>query len=331
MSIESRPTIRDVARRAGVGIGTVSRVLNDSPLVTPEMRVRVMGAIEELGFRRNATARNLSVGRTHHVGAVAPFFTSPSSVERLRGVSEALTARGYGLLLIDVETARQRTDMLGDLSRLDGLLVISLRLTDGEVASLARDRLPTVMVDAEHPELAHVAIDDVHGGRLATEHLLAKGHRRIAFVGDRAYPAFGFMSSERRLQGYRAALRDAGIEPDAALERLGGHDREDAGVLAEQLLREPDRPTAVFAASDVQALGVLEAAQAAGLRVPGELAVIGFDDVELAAVVGLTTVRQPLRESGRLGTELLLAAIERGPPPPHSDLEPLRVVERRTT
>jgi DNA-binding LacI/PurR family transcriptional regulator len=331
MSTESRPTIRDVARRAGVGIGTVSRVLNDSPLVTPEMRVRVMGAIEELGFRRNATARSLSVGRTHHVGAVAPFFTSPSSVERLRGVSEALTARGYGLLLIDVETARQRADMLGDLSRLDGLLVISLRLTDGEVASLARDRLPTVMVDAEHPELTHVAIDDVHGGRLATEHLLAKGHRRIAFVGDRPYPAFGFMSSERRRQGYHAALQDAGIEPDPALDRRGGHDREDAQVLAERLLREPDPPTAVFAASDVQALGVLEAAQAAGLRVPAELAVIGFDDIELAAVVGLTTVRQPLRESGRLGAELLLAAIERAPRSPHPGLEPLRVVERRTT
>src|ERR1700749_4644496 len=146
MSTESRPTIRDVARRAGVGIGTVSRVLNDSPLRPPETRGGVMGAIEDLGFRRNSTARSLSVGRTHHVGAVAPFFTSPSSVERLRGVSQALAARGDGLLLIDVETARQRADMLGDLSRLDGLLVISLRLTDGEVASLARDRLPTVMI-----------------------------------------------------------------------------------------------------------------------------------------------------------------------------------------
>src|ERR1700755_1234285 len=198
MPAESRPTIRDVARRAGVGIGTVSRVLNDSPLVTPEMRVRVLGAIEELGFRRNATARSLSVGRTHHVGVVAPFFTSPSSVERLRGVSEYVTAAGYGLLLLDIETARQRGNGLSDLSRLDGLLVMSLPLTDGEVHALKRDGLPTVLLDTEHPRLAHVAIDDVYGGRLATEHLLARGHRRIAFIGDRPYPSFGFRSSELR-------------------------------------------------------------------------------------------------------------------------------------
>jgi DNA-binding LacI/PurR family transcriptional regulator len=331
MTTDNRPTIRDVARRAGVGIGTVSRVLNDSPLVTDGMRERVLSAIEELGFRRNATARSLSVGRTHHIGVMAPFFTSPSSVERLRGVSDCLTPRGYGLVLVDIETGRQRADMLGDLSRLDGLLVISLPLTDGEVAALARDRMPTVLVDAEHPQLLHIAIDDVQGGRLATEHLLAKGHRRIAFVGDRAYPAFGFTSSERRCEGYRAALADAGIELDPALERRGGHEREDARVLAERLLREGDLPTAVFAASDVQALGVLEAAQTAGLRVPGELAVIGFDDIELAAVVGLTTVRQPLRQSGRRGAELLLAAIEGAPERTRPELERLRVVQRRTT
>ena len=330
-SPETRPTIRDVARRAGVGVGTVSRVLNDSPLVTAEMRVRVMGAIEELGFRRNAAARSLSVGRTHHVGVVAPFFTSPSSVERLRGVSECLTASGYGLLLLDIETARQRANVLSDLSRLDGLLVISLPLTDGEVASLARDRMPTVLVDTSHPKLAHVEIDDVRGGTLAVEHLLAKGHRRIAFVGDRPYPSFGFTSSERRRHGYRAALAAAGIEPDPALERLGGHDRDVARIVAEALLRVPSPPTAIFAASDVQALGVLEAAQDAGLRVPGDVAVIGFDDIELAAVAGLTTVRQPLRQSGRRGAELLIAAIERKPHVTRPELEPLCVIERRTT
>jgi DNA-binding LacI/PurR family transcriptional regulator len=330
MNPETRPTIRDVARRAGVGVGTVSRVLNASPLVTPHMRVRVLGAIEELGYRRNAAARSLSVGRTHHIGVVAPFFTSPSSVERLRGVSEYVTAAGYGLLLLDIETARQRANVLSDLSRLDGLLVMSLPLSDGEVASLNRDGLPTVLVDTEHPQLAHVAIDDVYGGRLATEHLLARGHRRIAFIGDRPYPSFGFRSSERRCAGFRAALEDAGQPAD--LVRLGGHEREDACALAAELLALRDPPTAVFAASDVQALGVLEAAYAAGLSVPGDIAVIGFDDIELAAAAGLTTVRQPLRQSGRRGAELLIAAIEgRDGVPPAAELDPLLIVERRTT
>jgi DNA-binding LacI/PurR family transcriptional regulator len=324
------PTIRDVALRAGVGLGTVSRVLNDSPLVREDKRARVLSAIEELGFRRNATARSLSVGRTHNVGVVAPFFTSPSSVERLRGVAACLSGRGYGLLLVDVETPGQRARVLGDVSRLDGLLVISLRLTDDEVRALVSDGVPTVLVDVEHPDLVHVAIDDVRGGVLATEHLLAKGHRRIGFVGDQDYPSFGFTSSERRRRGFHQALERAGIAPEASLELLGGHDRDDASRLAEPLLRRADRPTAVFAASDVQALGVLEAAQGLGLRVPADLAVIGFDDIELAAVVGLTTVRQALRQSGFRGAELLLATIE-GDALPSAQLDPLAVIERRTT
>jgi DNA-binding LacI/PurR family transcriptional regulator len=208
--------------------------------------------------------------------------------------------------------------------------VISLPLTDGEVAALKRDGLPTVLVDAEHPGLAHVAIDDVRGGRMATEHLLARGHRRIAFIGDRAYPSFGFTSSGRRGEGYRAALLDAGIEPDPGLARLGGHEREDACALATELLALAEPPTAVFAASDVQALGVLEAAYSAGLRVPRDLAVIGFDDIELAAAAGLTTVRQPLRQSGRRGAQILIAAIEGVNGAPPAELDPLVVIERRT-
>jgi DNA-binding LacI/PurR family transcriptional regulator len=187
-----------------------------------------------------------------------------------------------------------------------------------------------VLVDVSHPRLPHVVIDNDHGGELATEHLLAKGHRRIGFVGDRDYPSFGFTSSERRRRGFHQALERAGIVPEPSLELLGGHDRDDASRLAEPLLRRADRPTAVFAASDVQALGVLEAAQGLGLRVPDDLAVIGFDDIELAAVVGLTTVRQALRQSGFRGAELLLATIE-GDALPSAQLDPLAVIERRTT
>jgi DNA-binding LacI/PurR family transcriptional regulator len=133
-----------------------------------------------------------------------------------------------------------------------------------------------------------------------------------------------------RLRGHRAALKRAGHDPRNEYVRLGGHDRDEARELAAPLFALRDPPTAVFAASDMQAVGVIEAAGAAGLRVPDDVAVIGFDDIELAAVVGLTTVRQPLRASGRRGAELLMAAIEGAPPPP-DELEPLAVVERRTT
>jgi DNA-binding LacI/PurR family transcriptional regulator len=327
------PTIRDVARRAGVGVGTVSRVLNDSPLVKSDKRERVVTAIAELGFVRNATAHSLSTGRSHAIGVIAPFFTSPSSAERLRGLSARLSERGYMLLLVDVETPEQRAAAFNDLvSRhaVEGLIVISIRPDDHELAALARERRPTVLVDAAHRSLPHVAIDDVLGGELATGHLLAKGHTRIAFVGDRLPAPFGLTSSERRLKGHRRALREAGLKPDRAYERLGGHDREEARDLAAPLFELPAPPTAVFAASDIQAIGTIEAIEHAGLRVPDDVAVIGFDDIELAAVVGLTTVRQPLRESGRRGAELLLAAIE-GVKPPPAAIEPLTVIERRTT
>jgi LacI family transcriptional regulator/LacI family repressor for deo operon, udp, cdd, tsx, nupC, and nupG len=320
------PTIRDVARHAGVSVATVSRVLNEIPVVRSEVRERVRAAITELGYRPSSTARNLSLGRSQAIGVVAPFFTTPSVVERLRGVSERASRHGYALMLFDVETPDQRAGAFRDFARLDrvdGLLVISLPLYDD-------DRLPVVMVDIGHPRVPHVVTDDVRGGELAAEHLISRGHRRIGFVGDLPPSPFGFTSSEHRREGFRRALRRAGIPPDGEIERRGRHGREEARVLAEDLLRCGDRPTAVFAASDTQALGVLEAAQAVGLEVPGDVAVIGFDDTEIAGAIGLSTVRQPLRESGARGADLLFAAIA-GDDAPEGVLEPLAVVARRTT
>jgi DNA-binding LacI/PurR family transcriptional regulator len=327
------PTIRDVARHAGVSVATVSRVLNEIPVVRSEVRERVRDAITELGYRPSSTARNLSLGRSQAIGVVAPFFTTPSVVERLRGVSERASSHGYGLMLFDVETPDQRGGAFRDFARLDrvdGLLVISLPLFDDEVSALERDRLPVVMIDTGHPRVPHVVTDDVRGGELAAEHLIARGHRRIGFVGDLPAGPFGFTSSEQRREGFRQALRRAGIAPDERLERRGRHDRDEARSLAADLLAAPDRPTAVFAASDTQALGVLEAAQSAGLAVPRDLAVIGFDDTEIAGAVGLSTVRQPLRQSGARGADLLFAALD-GTEPPRGELDPLAVVARRTT
>jgi DNA-binding LacI/PurR family transcriptional regulator len=237
-------------------------------------------------------------------------------------------------MLFDVETPGQRADALRDFAqrdRVDGLLVISLPLSDDEVDALRQDDLPVVLVDIGHPGLPHVVIDDVRGGELAAGHLIERGHRRIGFIGDLPANPFGFTSSERRREGFRRALLAAGIERADELERLGVHGRESARALARELLGPDDRPTAIFAASDVQAFGALEAADALGLRVPEDVAVIGFDDIEIAATVGLTTVRQPLGESGARGAELLLMAIEGGGQEPVEELEPLAVIERRTT
>src|SRR3954469_12267541 len=338
------PTIRDVARHAGVSTATVSRVLNDSPLVLEPTRERVRASVDELGYRLNATARNLSIGRAMAIGVVVPFFTAPSVIERLRGVVERLgrgERREYDLMLFDVEAPEQRPfQQLVGRDRVAGLLIISLPVSDEEVAALARDELPAVLVDATHPALSRVVIDNVRGGELAAEHLLVRGHRRVGFVGDDPASSYGFTSSEDRRRGFLAALRRAGASTEPALERLGPHGREQAAELAAQLLSLPDPPSAIFAASDLQAIGVLKAAERLGVRVPEDLAVIGFDDVDLAEIVGLTTIRapppdtlprprprHPLREAGPLAAHLLLATIEDGRRAPVETAQTLTVVE----
>jgi len=324
-----------VAERAGVGIGTVSRVLNDSPGVAHATRVRVRAVMDELGYRPSPTARNLSLGRTQTLGVVAPFFTSPSVVERLRGIDDVVGGSAYDLTLFNIETRDQRRAAMRRFARrdrVDGVIVISLPLRPAEVRALYRDRLPTVLIDVAHALLPNVAIDDVAGGAMAARHLLEAGHRRVAFVGDVEDNPFAFASSQRRLEGFGRVLGEAGVALPASYVRRGPFGRETALALTRQLLALRRRPSAIFAASDVQAFGVLDAAARAGLAVPGDLSVIGFDDIELAAAIGLTTVRQPLRESGRLGALLLLRALdgEDSTSAPPLRLPDLEVVSRRT-
>jgi LacI family transcriptional regulator len=330
-------TIADVATRAGVGVATVSRVLNGHANVRQTTRTRVLDAIEALNYRPSPLARNLSLRRTHVIGVVVPFFTSPSAVERVRGVANALARSPYDLMLFDIESEDRREHAFqlfdrGDRS--DGLLIVSLIPPDDEVERLRSARLPVVLVDAPHPAFPSIVVDDVKGGELATMHLIELGHRRIAFVGDKSPDPFRFASSLDRTRGYERALAHAGIELRWEYMCEGTKSHHVARSTAIDLLRLPERPTAVFAASDIQALGVLDAARILGIKVPEELSVIGFDDIDISAYVGLTTVRQPLFESGRRGGELLLqmlagAGEELGDP--HTEQLPLELVIRATT
>jgi LacI family transcriptional regulator len=325
-------TIARVAEEAGVGVGTVSRVLNGSPAVSEDTRRRVLEAIDTLDYQPSAVARALSTGRTYAIGVVAPFFTQPSVIERLHGVSRTLAGAEYQLILLDVERAEQRRDIFRSLAardRIDGVLSISLAPTDREVRRLESARVPIVLLDRDHARLPSITIDDMEGGRMAAEHLLALGHRRIAFLGDEEENLFGFDSSAHRREGFEAALAATGVPlaPEWVLRQP--HGREAARVAAAGLLEQDDPPTAVFATSDVQAIGVLEAAQAAGVPVPEQLSVIGFDNVEAAGYTGLTTVAQPLEEIGALGAELLLRALSGEAV--ESRRMPLEIVERGTT
>lgn len=327
-------TIRDVAEYAGVGVGTVSRVLNDHPSVSDATRQKVLAAIEALNYTPNPIARRLSLRKTLSIAVIVPFFTRPAFTERLRGVEYALAESEYDLVLFNVETVARRNDYFHDIprrERFDGLLIVSLSPLNGEVEHFLAAGVPTVLVDARHPGLSRVVIDDVAGGRLATQHLIELGHRKIGFIGDRFENPFNFISSRDRYEGYRQALAEAGIPLQTEYLRQGAHGREQARQMANDLLALPDPPTAIFAASDTQAFGVLEAVQDAGLDVPGDVSVIGYDDIELAEYLQLTTIRQPLFASGVEGVELLLESIANPPPAPRRVLLPVELVVRGTT
>jgi LacI family transcriptional regulator len=326
-------TIADVAAQAGVGASTVSRVLNGGQVSGPA-RARVLAAMNELAYRPRASARSLVTGATGTLALVIPFFTHPSAVERMRGVIAALDETEYDVVVCNVASAAQRDEYLGrgaPLDRSDGLLLVSLAPTDDEVDAFIRAGAPVVVLDAFHPRLPCLRIDDIAGGMLATRHLIELGHERIAFVGDRPEPGLGFVSSRRRRDGYRRALQHAGIPTRPELQREGPHGRHVAHRLTRELLTLPEPPTAIFAASDTQALGVLEAAGYEGFAVPGDLSVVGFDDLEVAPYVGLTTIHQPLEDSGRRAVERLVAAMHDEDTEPHEELLELELKVRRTT
>lgn len=331
------PTIRDVARAAGVSPGTVSRVLNNSPLVTQATREHVLQVVAELDYRPNLIARRLSLGKTLRIGAIVPFFNRPAEVERLRGVVSALSESQYDLVIHNVETHQQRDEYYANIphrERVDGVVVISLPPKKELIPQLVNTDVPIVFIDVHHNYISmfdRVLNDDVQGGYLATRHLIELGHRKIGFIGDLPDDPFGFTSSQDRYSGYSQALEEAGLDLVRQYIGRAEHGRNTAQSMAETILNQSDRPTAVFAASDTQAMGVITAARRLGLSVPAEVSVIGFDDIEIAQYLGLTTIGQQLFESGQIGVELLLDRLL------HPDREPLKtevsnqLIKRTTT
>jgi DNA-binding LacI/PurR family transcriptional regulator len=327
-------TIADVARLAGVGRGTVSRVLNERANVDPGTRQRVLDAIRELDYVPSSAARRLSLGRTHTIAVVVPYLTRASVVERLRGIEHALAEAGLDMIVFNVETPQRRDAVLRDIprpARIDGVILVSIAPHEDELRQIRRSGLPLVLVDAHHRSIPRVVVDDVGGGRLAARHLLDLGHLRIGFIGDPPRPPIGFSSSRLRLRGVEQALRADGLAIPADLVALGEHGRQRARELAARLLRLRLPPTAIVAASDTQALGVLEAAADLGMQIPGDLSLIGYDDIEAADYVGLTTVHQPLQETGSRAVRRLLALIAGAPPAPLREVLDVWLVTRRTT
>jgi DNA-binding LacI/PurR family transcriptional regulator len=333
-----RVTIADVAADAGVGVGTVSRVLNRSDQVRPATLRAVQDSIERLGYRPSHAAAALVRGTPRTVAVIVAHLTRPSTVVRVASALAVLEERGYDTIVCNVETPLERDRHLEALlptHRADGVLAICLPFSPEQLGQFSRAGVALVTVDAPNPGVPQTVIDDVLGGRLATEHLIGLGHRRIGFVGDMPFgkpPAgLGFISSTRRLRGYGQALAAAGIEAEAGLIRRGTHDTAIAAEHAAQLLKSANPPSAIFAASDTQAIGVLAAADRLGVAVPGQLSVIGFDDIESADFLRLSTVRQPLGLSGTEGAQRLCALLRGERVDPLRQELPIELVPRASS
>ena len=315
--------IKDVALRAKVSVTTVSHVVNSTRFVKADTRERVELAVRELGFVPSGVARSLKQNTTHTFGVLIPNNSNPYFAEIIRGVENRCYAAGFNVILgnsdDDAERQAAYLRVLAE-KRVDGLVLVASHGDAALRAVLREMRLPVVLLDREVPGLACdlVEVDHVAGGLMATRHLLELGHPWVACISGP--PALS--PSTQRRAGWKRALAEAGVE-----RREGDLARGDfssrGGYLAMQaLLKRTPKPSAVFVCNDLMAFGALAAAGEAGLKVPEQLSIVGYDDIELAAfsTPALTTVAQPKRQIGTLAAELLLERLQDG------DREPRRVI-----
>ena len=331
MTSTERITIHDVARHAGVSVATVSKVINQRYGVAQATSAKVQTVIDQLGYESSLVARSLRNRRTNVIGVLVSDI-EPFSAELLKGAARAIRGTGYELVVYSAGGA------VGDhvgwekraLTRLSGTLIDGAVLVTPTVLAHSFGA-PVVAVDPHtgHEDVPTVDSANAHGAQLATEHLLALGHRRIAFVGGR----HDLESARLRELGYRTALTRAGLDVDPALIRDGEYDEAPSAAAAHALLDLDDPPTAIFGASDLSAIAILAAAVSRGYRVPEDLSVIGFDNVPESALASppLTTIHQPIQEMGFIAVQTLVKLLAGQTLPVTHQTLPTHLVPRQST
>lgn len=306
-------TIYDVAHEAGVSDATVSRVFNNKPGVKESTRAKVLNAAQKLGYVVNMQARSLAGGRSNIIGLLIPGLDNGYVIEIVRGVDQELARSGCELMVYT--THRVRNNSANYLRYVangltDGILLVVPLVSADFLKALETINHPYVLIDALNPfgRSASVNATNWDGAYKATEYLIKLGHRRIGFITG--IPELS--SAKDRYEGFITALNDYDIPVDKTLIVTGDFRQESGYVAAQQLLQLPEPPTAIFASNDMMAFGVMDAIREAGLRIPDDVSVIGFDDIPQAVNTypKLTTVHQPLEEMGRVGVKLLLEHIE---------------------
>lgn len=327
-------TIREVAASAGVSYATVSHVINNTRLVSPETRERVLAAMDALNYRPNALARSLRQGKTNTIGLVLPDSANPFFAEISRSIEDEAFRKGYSVFLCNTELDTQRELFYVDVlskKQVDGIIFVAAGDQADSLDFLLHRSMPVVMIDRDLPNVEADAVLTDHelGGFIATRHLLELGHTRIACI---AGPS-SITPSAERITGYRQALDQAGISFDEQLIIRGDYHAQSGMDITHTLLRMDPRPTAIFALNDLMALGALRAAAEDGFSVPRDLAVVGYDDLEIARFTNppLTTIAQPKKEIGAQAVNLLVDRMSHKNRPPSRLVLPPELIIRRST
>lgn len=310
-----RPTQYDVARLAGVSQASVSKVLNDSvPTSIPvETRQRILHAVETVGYQPNVLARSLRMGKTHMLGLIFPDSANPFFAEIGRHIENLAYDQGYSLILCNTGGSPQRELFYAEnLSRkqVDGIIFVAGGNQADSLALLSEHGIPVVVVDRDLSDCVvdTVLLDNFSGGYLAARHLLELGHQKIGCITGPSY----VNPSAERVSGFKAALFESGLQADDRNIRQGDFQLESGWKRVYELLDKPERPTAIFACNDLMAVGALRAAAELKLSVPGELSIVGFDNIELASysTPPLTTIAQPTRKIGIRAVTMLVERIK---------------------
>lgn len=308
----SKSSIYEVAALAGVSIATVSRTLNQPHRVSEATRSRVMEAVHKLEYTPDYEAAARARHHNDRIAVLAPLNTYPGFTQRLRGISAALEELQSELIIFQVDAQKMRNpqhhklvDSLASSGRYDGVIIMSLPIESQDLTRISETHFPTVLIETSDSRFPTLKVNNRDGANQAVRHLIDKGKEKIGFVGFNPIASYSMNASKAREQGYIDTLLENGrtVIPEHLI--TCEYSIEDTREKVIEMLKKDNRPDAIFCAADINALGVLKAASDCGLRIPDDLAVVGFDDIDIADYLGLTTIRQPLEGSGKEAARII--------------------------
>ena len=337
-------TIYDVAKLAKVGIGTVSRAINNSPQIRPQTKKIVLNAIKELGYTPHAIAQGLARKKTGILAAIMPFYTGHFYHELLRGIMKSLGKNEYDLILYYVDRLEMKNNFLNRTiqeRRCDGVLTFSMEISDEYADKFIHAKVPLIIVDRAHEKVDCIQVKNREGAYIATKHVIDLNHKNIVMISGHKDSAPG----KERYNGFVRAMKNAGLPVDAhsfisadkldqpeLVQQNDGFNQQTGEAAMHEIMKiQYNKPTAIFAGSDILAIGAMKAAREAGKSIPHDYSIIGFDDIELASYLSLTTMQQPMYEIGQMAVERMMEKIDNKESPVRLvNLSP-KLVQRATT